>query len=417
MITVHGGVHLHGTVAVEGSKNASLPLLAAAACVNRSVTVVGLPGSADVLNMLKLMKSAGIALTLTGAGATIDQVREEAGDLSLAATIRASYYIVPALLGVHGRARLPWPGGCSIGVRSMDQHFAVYDAFGDLVTQDEEGYEVTAGGRHGPVYIKLPFPSRGATIAAILRAVVSRRVLMLVNPNRSPETVSVLEGLRCCGVQVEVRENDLSVVPAGLHTFGTWCVPGDKVEAATLLCAIAITRGSGTVTGAASAHLAAFAGAMGSLGFTVDLQEDAAHLDASHQGRPAKLSAIATLDPDGLDADFEPALLVTALGVSGTHRFGDSINPGRHGNLLPELRRFGARIRELSSTLCEVTGPQQLHPTDATAADIRTGSATVLAALAAEGESHITNTAQIRRGHPDLVGLLTALGAKAWEDR
>ena len=416
MITVHGGAPLHGTVAVEGSKNASLPLLAAAACIPPPIAITGLPGSSDVLTMLSLLKSAGAELSLTPEAALVGAITEPVGDLAAAAEIRASYYLIPAMLAAHGRARLPWPGGCSIGARGMELHFAVYEAFGDLVTQDEDGYEVTAGGRSGPVHIELPFPSRGATIAALLRAVVSRRVLVLRNPNQAPETLSVMRALHRSGVQIEIHEGEMSVVPTGLPTAVSWSVPGDKVEAATLLSAIAITRGSATVTGVPAEHLTAYSQAMDTLGFAIELDEQTARLNASHPHRAGRLTAIGSLEPDGLDADFEPALLVTALRVGGTHRFGDSINPGRHGNLIPELTRFGAQITELSPTLCEITGPQRLYPADASATDIRTGTALVLAALGTTGESTITGTDQIRRGHPDLVGALVALGAKIQEE-
>ncbi|MFD6094866.1 hypothetical protein ACFVWN_07405 [Nocardiopsis flavescens] len=416
MITVHGGPPLHGTVAVEGSKNASLPLLAAAACVPQQVAITGLPGSADVLTMLSLLKSAGAEISLTPEAALIGAITEPVGDLADAAEIRASYYLIPAMLAAHGRARLPWPGGCSIGARGIELLFAVYEAFGDLVTQDEDGYEVTAGRRSDPVHVELPFPSRGATIAAVLRAVVSRRVLVLRNPNRTAETLTLVGALRHSGVQIDIHEGEMRVVPTGLLHTASWRVPGDKVEAGTLLSAIAITRGAATVTGVPAEHLAAYSKAMDTLGFAIELDGQTARLSASRPYRAGRLAAIGSLEPDGLDADFEPALLVTALSMGGTHRFGDSINPGRHGNLIPELTRFGARITELSPTLCEVTGPQRLHPTIASATDIRTGTALVLAALGTVGESNITGTDQIKRGHPDLVGALAVLGAKIQEE-
>lgn len=416
MITVHGGTPLHGSVAVEGSKNAALPLLAAAACVPRPITITNLPASSDVLTMLSLLKAAGAFISLADEAATIGSGMEQAGDLSAAASIRASYYLIPAMLGTHERARLPWPGGCSVGVRGMELHFAVYGAFGDLVTQDENGYEVTAGSWSGPVHVELPFPSRGATIVAVLRAVVSQRVLVLKNPNRAPETLTVLEALRHSGAQIDIHEEELSVVPTGLLNAATWRVPGDKVEAATLLCSIATTRGSGVVTGVPSTHLTAYVRAMDELGFTIETEGETARLNASRLHPAGRLAAIGSLDPDGLDADFEPGLLVTALGVPGTHRFGDSINPGRHGNLIPELTRFGARLTELSPTLCEVTGPQRLKSADARATDIRTGTALILVALGVNGTSHVFGTEQIRRGHPNLVGALTKLGAKIREE-
>ncbi|MEC3891828.1 hypothetical protein [Nocardiopsis sp. LDBS1602] len=420
MITIDGGTPLHGTVNVEGSKNTALPLLAATACVPGPLTLTGLPASSDVMTMLSLLTTIGFELNPDQRGVTVGA---PAGGpppweaLEAAGAIRASYYLVPGLLNAHGEARLPWPGGCAIGARGMELHFAVYRAFGDRVTEHDGGYTVS---RHKtsplPLRLELPIRSRGATIAAVLRAVVERRHLTLGNPNMAPETLEVLNALSSCQVDVKVSEEELTVhLGTPMETGSVWQVPGDKVEAFTLLCALAVTGGSGTVSGINPDHLTAGLSALRQLGFEPKAGECEVSLDARSPKPAAPLEAIADLAPGGLDADFEPALIVTALGREGTHRFGDDINPGRHNNLLPQLARFGAQVTALTSTMCELTGPQSLRPADADAPDIRSGTALVLAALAATGVSIIGGTDQIRRGHPDLVGALGTLGARIRE--
>jgi len=123
------------------------------------------------------------------------------------------------------------------------------------------------------------------------------------------------------------------------------------------------------------------------------------------------LQAIASLAPDGLDADFEPGLMALSLGLPGTHVFADDINPGRHGNLVPQLARLGAAIEVLSDTQCRLTGPQRLTGASVDATDIRTGSALLIAALSARGSTTVTGIRQLRRGHADLPGKLRTLGA------
>ncbi|WP_435108848.1 hypothetical protein [Nocardiopsis synnemataformans] len=417
-ILISGDIPLSGTVSVSGSKNAALPLLAAAACVGQHVTLRNLPGSNDVATMIGLLDHAGFDVSPSGTTIQVAPGTRPPGALDEAARIRASYYLVPALLGAHGQARLPWPGGCAIGTRGMDLHFRVYEVFGDRVTEHADGYTITrAPGAVPPPRINLPFRSRGATIAAVLRALVEGRPLIVGTPNLSPETLSVVRALGSCGVDVTVSATELTVDPAPSLRPGRWVVPGDKIEAATLVCGLAITGGSGTIVGVDPGHLGPFLAALCTLGFAPEVGQDQVRLDASQRGAASPLRAVADLDPDGLDADFEPALLVTSLGVEGTHRFGDAINPGRHTNLLGELAQLGARIEELTSTLCELTGPQRLRPGRVHATDIRTGTALVLAALGVAGESRVIDTGQIQRGHTDLVGALTSLGAKIVQEQ
>jgi UDP-N-acetylglucosamine 1-carboxyvinyltransferase len=152
------------------------------------------------------------------------------------------------------------------------------------------------------------------------------------------------------------------------------------------------------------------------LGIPADVEGGALSVraqDAKSAGRP--LRAIASLSPCGLDADFEPPLMALALGLPGTHLFADAINPGRHGNLLPQLARLGAGIEEISATECRLTGPQRLTGAGVEATDIRTGSALMVAGLTARGVTTVGGLDQLRRGHADLPGKLRALGADICE--
>ncbi len=206
VIAIRPGPPLSGAVTVDGSKNAALPLLAAAAALRRPVQLPNVPANADVQAMLMLLQQAGHGITYpVGKSNTAlilpsDGMHVARDFHDTAARIRASYYLVPALLAVHGRAVLPWPGGCRIGERGMEQHFKVYEAFGDRTIVNTHGYGVEAvKSRTGSVSVMLPFRSRGASIAAILRAVVAERPLRLGQPNLSPEVTSVLQALQAAG--------------------------------------------------------------------------------------------------------------------------------------------------------------------------------------------------------------------------
>ncbi|WP_432081159.1 UDP-N-acetylglucosamine 1-carboxyvinyltransferase [Streptomyces sp. WAC 04229] len=423
VIAVRPGPPLTGSVTVDGSKNATLPLLAAAAALSRPVRLSNIPANTDVQIMLTLLQQSGwhVAQPVGRPASAVilpTEDRRTHPHLPQAARIRASYYLVPGLLARYGEARLPWPGGCRIGARGMDLHFKVYEEFGDRSIVDDTGYRIEAATRRtGTVSLVLPFRSRGATVAALLRAVTAGRPLRLGDPNLSPEVLCVLEALHTAGWVTWSGERLLTLSPpSSTPSDATWVVPGDKVEAGTLACAVAITGGSARIEGARADDLGPLVAALNRLG--VSASSEANTLAVSAQDGPAAglpLRAIASLSPGGLDADFEPPLMALALGLPGTHLFADAINPGRHSNLLPQLARLGAVIEEISPTECRLTGPQRLTGTGVEATDIRTGSALMVAGLTAQGVTTLGGLDQLRRGHADLPGKLHTLGADVCE--
>ncbi|MEU7023939.1 UDP-N-acetylglucosamine 1-carboxyvinyltransferase [Streptomyces sp. NPDC046203] len=425
VIAIRPGRPLSGSVAVDGSKNAALPLVAAAATLLRPVRLDNVPVSSDVRTLLSLLHEAGwnTARPIDDAHTALilpaDAAQPLDGLSERASRIRASYYLVPALLALHGRARLPWPGGCRIGDRGMEQHFKVYESFGDRVRVDDHGYVVEAGRLvGGTVSLALPFRSRGATIAAVLRAVAAKVPLRLGQPNLSPEVLCVLTALTAVGYACRAADRVLTLAPPSSEVAESpvWRMPGDKIEAGTLACAVAATGGTARITGVHSPDIAPLIAALHRLGIPTSEETEALTIqgqDIQPTGRP--LRALASLAPGSLDADFEPPLLALALGFPGTHLFSDPINPGRHGNLLPQLVRLGAVITEVSSTECRFVGPQRLSGAGVEATDIRTGSALAVAGLTARGVTTLGGVDQLRRGHADLPGKLLSLGADICE--
>ncbi|MFF6954938.1 UDP-N-acetylglucosamine 1-carboxyvinyltransferase [Streptomyces sp. NPDC008317] len=426
VIAIRPGRPLEGTVIVDGSKNAALPLLSAAAVVGAPVRVTNIPDSTDVHTLLGLLLGAGFDVVhVPGeAGSMVitpsRRHRVEAELLTAASTIRASYYLVPTLLGRFGRARLPWPGGCRIGDRGMEQHFRVYEAFGDRCSTHRYGYEIQRSrAKQGTVSVALPFRSRGATIVAILRAVVSRQELRLSTPNLSPETLGVVEALGSIGWMRAVERDLLVLTPPtetpAVHDL-TWTVPGDKIEAGTLACAVAATRGTARIEGVCAGDFTPALEHLRRTGVVITEHVNGIEIDARHIARgELPIHASASLSPSGLDADFEPSLLAFALGIPGRHAFADTINPGRHANLIPQLRCMGAEIEEVSPTQCRFAGPQRLTGAGVETTDIRTGAALLIAGLTARGITTLGGLEQLRRGHADLPGKLRALGADICE--
>lgn len=424
-IAIRPGEPLVGAARVDGSKNAALPLLAAAAAVGGLVQLGNVPQCQDVRTMLGLLQLSGygIARSVTNPEEVVIQPISASGqlpELPDAAKIRASYYLVPALLASCGQAHLPWPGGCPVGERGMDLHFRVYEAFGDNVALDSTGYQIRrAASRTSTMEIGLPFRSRGATVAALLRAVIDHCQLTIVQPNLSPEVTEILAFLREAGWDACGDEDAVNLAPPYNDASGSlaWEVPGDKVEAVTLACAVAVTRGCALIKGVRAADVLPALEAFAWLGIPAHAGADTITvqaIDTQLTGQP--LRAIASLSPGGLDTDFEPPLMALALRTPGAHLFADEINPGRHGNLIPQLVRLGAAIEQLSATHCRFSGPQRLVGAKVTANDIRTGSTLIIAGLTAEGVTTVKGIAQLRRGHADLPGKLRQLGANITED-
>lgn len=421
-VQVRGRLPLSGEAWVDGSKNAALPLLAAAAALpTGSVDLERVPACADVRVMTSLLARAGWQVRASGAGQVHVRVGAESPGLTQpalagASRIRASYYLVPALIAAFGSASLPWPGGCSVGERGMDLHFAVYEAFGDSTETSPAGYAVHARGSRGrgTVRISLPFRSRGATAAALLRAVAAGRPVVISNPNLSAELHALYRALAQAGYAIQVTAGLVSMQPGEPTGPVRWTVPGDKVEAGTLACAIAATGGSGRIRGIRPDDVVPLVTALHLLGIPATATADAGgtlDVPAGWQPPGRTLDAHASLEPGGLDADWEPGVLALAITLPGCHRFSDSINPGRHANLIPQLRAMGAVITETGATACTLRGPQALNGAAVHATDIRTGSALLVAALAADGITVIGGLPQLRRGHADLPGTLRALGA------
>ncbi|MEV5484489.1 MULTISPECIES: UDP-N-acetylglucosamine 1-carboxyvinyltransferase [Streptomyces] len=421
--TVRPGRPLSGVIRVDGSKTATLILLATAASTRRAVKLDNVPADEDTLAMLALIKSCGyrIARPVTGPETVVmlpAPGRSSAPDIAQASRFRSSYYLLPVLLASSGQAALPWPPGAGIGDRRMELHFGVYKAFGDTVVVNEYGYRVRAtDNNRDEVQIRLPRRSRSASVAAIARAVMSQTPLQLRNPNLSSEIISLLKCLSSCGWRVGFSKDVVTVGPPshGQDCALPWTVPGDKPAAGALACAVAATGGVARVEGIRGRDLAPVVDALRQLGIPITEEPDAIAVHAD-QVRPTNrpLWAVASLDPYRLDSDLEPALIAVALGMPGTHTFADAINPRRHAKVLCQLTRLGAQFDAISSSQCRLTGPQRLtggivQATD----DFGTGSALLVAGLTARGTTTITGL--IRQSHAGLPAALRHLGADITE--
>lgn len=411
-----------------GSKNASLPVIAATLLIDSPITIEGVPRIGDVETLLEILRELGVSVRGQRGTLVIDSGPRRSAKISaeLGSKIRGGYYLLGALAHT-GDVSIPWPGGCAIGERPMDLHMAALRQLGADVTSDETGVRVRAKKLHG-ARIRLPFPSRGATINTALAASRAEGQTVILNANRSPEAVALIALLQDCGVPVEtastasgeyqlVIEGTRDLVPSNVP----FQIPVDKIEAAVLIIAGLITGGRVSVRLARNEveSIAPFIDLLRRAGAPLDVaMESGSQMALIGPGLQTNdLNPVAVesgLTPPRIDADWEPPLAALLAACSrGDSVIDDPINPDRHARFLPQFANFGRRVTECSPTVAIVHGERTpVKPGCAECQDIRGGTALLLLALAASGISVLRNPGQLDRGYGDLPAKLVTLGAR-----
>ena len=408
-MTIRGGVPLSGTLDISGSKNAALPILFATVLCGGACTLHRIPQISDTELALQILSRMGASVTRRGETVICDTtlLRPELPDPALTAKMRASCYLLGALLGRFGRAWLCGVGGCDFGVRPIDLHLRAFEALGAR----REGELLCADRLRGST-LSFPFPSVGATVNLLLAAVCAEGETVLRGAAREPHIVDTVRFLRACGASIAGEGSDTLRIFGGrpLHP-AEYTVTGDMIEAGTYLCAVAATGGSVTLRGVRREQLSAPLAVLSAMGVTPVCGDDSITL-TREPGRPLRGCPIVTAPYPGFPTDLQPpfaALLTrTETGGSITERvWADRFRYAR------ELAAMGARLLCEGDTLTVLPSP--LHGARVCAPDLRGGAALVIAALCASGETVITDADRIARGYAALPEKLRALGAEAEE--
>ena len=406
---VRGGRPLRGTIPVQGSKNAVLPILAASILAPCETTLTGVPNLRDVGITLRILRHLGCAAELENGVMYIDSRPLSRCDIphSLMRELRSSVIFLGAILCRCGEARLSLPGGCELGPRPVDLHLEALRALGAEIT--EQGGDIIAksagltGGR-----ILLPFPSVGATENAMLAACAARGVTTILGAAREPEIADLQRYLRRLGADIsgagtaEITVRGFYPKPVVEHRI----LP-DRIVASTLLCAAAASGGEITLTNANPSHFLTVLDSLSEAGCDIITKSDTVSLHA-----PARLIAprpIVTRPYPGFPTDAQPPLMAACLKARGTTVFTENIFQNRYRHAA-ELRRLGAEV-SIEGRVAYITGVERLTAAPLTAGDLRGGAAMVVAALSAEGETEIFDEDHISRGYDRLDLQLNALGA------
>ncbi len=411
-LIIQGGVPLRGTVRASGSKNGTLPLLAASLIVEGETILENVPRIRDVLTMLEMLTALGADWQWLGPHTLrIDSsgVNTSVAPYELVRRMRGSFYVAGALLARFSEAEVPMPGGCVIGSRPIDFHLAGFRALGAEITEDGGVMKAKARKLQGAkIYLDPRYRSVGATVNIMLAACKAEGTTIIENASREPEVVSCQEFLARCGAKIRNIGAATIVIEGVKRLHGTRfkAIP-DRMEAGTYLLAGALTRGDVTVEDVRPDHMHAVIEKLEEAGFVVHQMGNALRI---HTTRRPKAIDIVTAPYPGFPTDLQPNFGVLAAVAEGTSVIEETIFESRF-NYADELARMGANIRVVGRAAI-IRGVEKLSGCPVQATDIRAGSALVLAGLIAEGTTQVEGAEFLDRGYEDIVGKLRSLGAQ-----
>lgn len=406
---IKGGSPLVGEVEIGGAKNAALGILAAAIMTNETVQVENLPDVRDINVLLQAMESIGVIVdridrhTVKINGSVISGLTIEDDYIK---KIRASYYLLGALLGKYKHAEVALPGGCNIGSRPIDLHIKGFKALGAEV-KIEHGLIIANAQKLKGAHIYLDTVSVGATINIMLAASLAEGKTVIENSAKEPHVVDIANFLNSMGANIRGAGTDvirIVGVPA-LHKT-TYSIIPDQIEAGTFMFAAAITKGDITVKSVIPKHLESISAKLMEMGCEVEESDDAVRVVAAKR---LIHTQVKTLPYPGFPTDMQPQISVTLGLAQGTSVVTESIFENRY-RYVDELSKMGANIKVEGMTAI-IDGVSRYTSANVTAPDLRAGAALVIACLSAEGFSTVDDIKYIERGYEDFHVKLQALGA------
>ena len=409
---VQGGHPLFGEVRISGAKNAAVAIIPAALLVDGVCRIENIPQISDVTALLKILEQLGANVRfLNRSSVEIDcrhisttQVSQE-----LAHKIRASYYLIGALLGRFGEAEVSMPGGCNFGgVRPIDQHVKGFVAMGAEVREGDFICAKAEGGRMKGANIYLDVVSVGATMNIMMAAVLAEGTTVIENAAKEPHIVDLANFLNSMGADVKGAGTDTIRIFGvdNLHG-GSYAIIPDQIEAGTYMAAVAACGGQVLVRGIIPKHMDCITAKLQEMGVQVEEQDDTLLVRRSGKLHRANVK---TLPYPGFPTDMQPQITVALCLAEGTSMVTEGVWDNRY-RYVGELTRMGAQIR-VEGRSAVVEGVDHLNAASVQAYDLRAGAAMVIAALAAEGTSEVSNVHYIERGYEDIIEKLRSIGAQ-----
>lgn len=407
---IKGGKSLHGEVKISGSKNAALPILAAAIMADETVTISNVPDVNDVTALLQTIEELGGIVdriddnTVKINGSTINTYHV---DNEAIHKIRSSYYLVGALLAKQGRAQVPLPGGCNIGSRAIDYHIKGFELLGVNV-KIQYGFIDAQTDHLVGNHIYFDGISVGATINTMFAATVAEGQTVLENAAKEPHVVDVANFLNSLGANIKGAGTDTIRIKGVKHLHGSeYCVIPDQIEAGTFMIAAAATKGNVLITNVIPKHLEAISAKLMEIGVNVQEFDSAIRVSSTGQLRN---SHIKTLPYPGFPTDLQPQITTLLSISSGTSTVTEMIFESRFG-YVKYLTSMGAMIKVNNGSTAIIDGVSKLTGAHVSALDLRAGAALIIAGLVSDGYTRIEQIEYIERGYECIVDKLRSLGA------
>ncbi|RKI84990.1 UDP-N-acetylglucosamine 1-carboxyvinyltransferase [bacterium 0.1xD8-71] len=407
---IKGGNPLVGEVEIGGAKNAALAILAAATMADETVLIENVPDVRDTNVMMQAMESIGVVINRVDRHTVkinASQVHNLVIKGDYIKKIRASYYLLGALLGKYSKAEVALPGGCNIGLRPIDQHIKGFRALGAEVGIEHGLINAEAKKLKGN-HIYMDVVTVGATMNVMMAAVMAEGQTVIENAAKEPHVVDLANFLNSMGANIKGAGTDVIRIRGVAKLHGTeYGIIPDQIEAGTFMFAAAVTKGDVTVKNVIPKHLESISAKLLEIGCEIEESDDAVRVVAA---KPLGHTHVKTLPYPGFPTDMQPQITV-ALGLSaGTSIVTESIFENRF-KYVDELTCMGANIKVESNTAI-IDGVPKYTGANITAPDLRAGAALVIAGLAADGITTVDDIKYIERGYEDFHLKLQSLGAQ-----
>ena len=414
---IKGGHRLEGTVTISGAKNAAVAIIPAAVLAGETCVLENLPHIQDVQSLKEILEELGVTVDYTDGDCmridsrTLTNTKALSSEVS---SMRASYYLLGALLGRFHEVELALPGGCVIGARPIDQHLKGMRALGAEVEIDCERNIVRArADRLIGAEIYFDVVSVGATINVMLAACMAEGNTVLSNVAKEPHVVDVANFLNMMGASVKGAGTDVIRISGRpkLHGCGYAIIP-DQIETGTFMIAAAATQGDVIIKNVIPTHMEAISAKLMESGARVIEGDDGRdfYLRVIMNDRPRPIN-VKTLPYPGFPTDLQQPMMAYLCSCAGISTINETIFENRF-NHVKELRRMGASISLKDSNTAKVKGIANLRGADIYATDLRAGASLIVAGLAASGTTNVHNIQFIDRGYEYLDHKLTGLGAQ-----
>lgn len=404
---IKGPAKLKGTILVSGAKNAVLPIMAAAAMADSPCILHNAPRLLDVEIMADILCDLGLKVEREGTTLIIDPggFRSFAVDEALMRKVRSSIFLMGPILGKIGEVQVSYPGGCDIGQRPIDLHLKGLKTLGAFI-KEEHGQIFARGSRLFGADMHLDIPSVGATENIMMAASLAEGFTVIRNAAKEPEIVDLQNFLVAMGAKIKGAGTDVIRVLGVKNLSGAeYSIMPDRIEVGTMMAAAAITGGDVSIENAVSEHVQAVTSKLRETGAYVRVDKG---VRVVMENRPKAID-LKTLPYPGFPTDMQPQMMALLSLADGASVINETIFDSRFKQA-EELVRMGAKIRTESRTAI-IKGVEKLSGARVLASDLRSGAALVLAGLAAQGETVVSNMHNVDRGYEMLEGKLEALGA------